>query len=87
MFELMDAEAEGREEIAGDRADVVMQKCVFGENCFRFRLRGAVLQNELLDVFRPVVHERLVATLAVLQKNAVRIFLLFLQIAKQLFQA
>ena len=75
---------EGRKEVAGDRSDVVMKERVL--RVHRFRLRRAVLQNELLDVLRPVLHEGLVATFAVLQENAERVFLLLLQIAQQLLQ-
>ena len=75
---------ERRQEIAGDRTDVVVQERVLRED--RLRLRRAVLQNELLDVLRPVLHEGLVATFAVLQKNAERVFLLLLQVAQQLLQ-
>lgn len=75
---------ERRQEIAGDCSDVVVQERVLRED--RLRLRRAVLQNELLDVLRPVLHEGLVATFAVLQKNAERVFLLLLQVAQQLLQ-
>lgn len=84
MLELVDANVEGRQEIAGDRADVVVQERVLRVD--RLRLRRAMLQNELLDVLRPVLHEGLVAALAVLQKNAERVFLLLLQVAQQLLQ-